>query len=367
MFEPSIVVFINSLLKGGAEKQAVLLANVLSENYKIYLVVFYGKDIDKKLFDLIKKDKVQLVLLSGNKIEKFFNFYQILKKYKINITFSYLATTNFYSALVGKLASVKYRIGGIRYSRISGKKLLIQRILHNFFLTYSIANSYSGKLNMVNSGFKDSKFFVIPNYIELKNADVFPNKINKENDNINIITVARFVPVKDHSTALKAIKMLIKKLGYNFPFKYLLVGYGELEKEIRQTVQELSLQNYVEIILNPDNINDYYNLADIYLSTSMFEGLSNSIMEAMEYSLPVVATEVGDNKELIIPGKNGFIVKVGDVEDISNKLVKLILDDELRIQMGLNSHRYIREKFSIDKFKQKYNLFIEDLIKGEKE
>lgn len=366
MFKSSIVVFTNTLLDGGAEKQAVLLAKALQSNYKVYLVIFYGEKINSKLLDLIQKEKVQLLFLSGNKIKKFLFFYLLLRKYKINIIFSYLATTNFYSAIVGKLARVKYRIGGIRSSEIKGIKLLFQRILLNSFLTCSISNSYSGKENMLKNGFNASKLLVVPNCIEIKSIVKATTKVDRKINNIKVISVARFVPVKDHLTALKAIRALIDNIGETFSIKYLLVGFGELEEEIRRTIKDLTLQDHAEIILNPPNIYDYYSSSDIYLSTSLTEGLSNSIMEAMKFSLPIVATDVGDNKELIVSGRNGFLTKVGDIEDISAKLSKLIVDDSLRVQMGLNSYVYLKDNFSIEKFKQRYIELIENLVNEKK-
>src|SRR5664280_952701 len=82
-------------------------------------------------------------------------------------------------------------------------------------------------------------------------------------------------------------------------FKYLIVGYGPLEKEIRHLAEELNLQKEVEILINPPNIPDILKTCNIYLSASLYEGLSNSIMEAMVAGLPVIATNVGDNCYLI--------------------------------------------------------------------
>ena len=125
---------------------------------------------------------------------------------------------------------------------------------------------------------------------------------------------------------------------------------------MRSTLIEGKLSDVAEIVKETESP----------LSTSLFEGLSNSIMEAMEFSLPIVATDVGDNKELIVSGKNGFLTNVGDIEDISTKLLKLIVDDKLRVQMGLNSYIYLKDNFSIEKFKQRYIELIENLVNQKK-
>ena len=71
------------------------------------------------------------------------------------------------------------------------------------------------------------------------------------------------------------------------------------KKNIRNWVKENDLENIINIYLNPDNVQKFISTADIYFSTSIFEGTSNSIMEALNWSLPVVATNVGDNEYLI--------------------------------------------------------------------
>lgn len=82
-------------------------------------------------------------------------------------------------------------------------------------------------------------------------------------------------------------------------FKFIIVGYGELESQVRQWVNAYKVGSFTEILINPNNIPQLEYDADIYLSTSLFEGTSNSIMEGMNANLPVVCTDVGDNYCLV--------------------------------------------------------------------
>lgn len=102
--------------------------------------------------------------------------------------------------------------------------------------------------------------------------------------------------------------------------------------------------------------------ADIYISTSFFEGTSNSIMEALNWSLPVVATNVGDNDHLVINGENGFLHPIGDVNGLSASLCLLLDSAKLRNQMGKMSNINLRENYSMEIFEKRYI----DLIEGRK-
>lgn len=148
-----------------------------------------------------------------------------------------------------------------------------------------------------------------------------------------------------------------KKIKRNIRFD--IVGYGELEGKIRNWIKEYEITDITTIYINPDNIPELLEQADIYISTSLFEGTSNSIMEAMNANLPIVATKVGDNEYLIHSNENGYLCDVGDYQNISKLLLKLITDYNLRITLGKQSKVLLSEEFSMDLFKNRYLSFLE--------
>ena len=170
-----------------------------------------------------------------------------------------------------------------------------------------------------------------------------------------IITVGRFVQQKDYETAIRAISLLKDRF-----FRFLIVGYGDLEKDVRKWVNQYHIEDVTTIFINPSNTQELIECADVYLSTSLFEGTSNSIMEAMNWSLPVVATNVGDNSYLVQEKQSGFLHSIGDAEGIANSLGKLLDDSELRNRMGERGNRILHEQYSMVLFEKRYI----DLIEG---
>ena len=351
-----VFILTNTLKTGGAEKQSIYLFKALRKRFETNLVVYYGNQYDQRLLDLLPKDcSGNVIFLEGNHFKKAVTLYKLFKQSSDTICISYLATTNTINAIIGTFAGVKIRIGGIRSSRFHWFKKIVQRHLHNHWLTCSIFNNNRGSEELISEGFKKEKGIVIFNCIEMPNSYVKEHDIQK----INILTVGRFVEEKDYLTAFLSIKELIKN---NINLKYTIVGQGELENTLKCYISENELENYVEFVINPPNVEDYYNHADIYLSTSLFEGLSNSIMEAMSFNLPVVATDVGDNKYLVLNNETGFLLPAKDVEGISIKLEALINNADLRKKMGENGYGHITQTFSIDKFTQEYTNLIERLM-----
>ncbi|MFC2089013.1 glycosyltransferase, partial [Calditrichota bacterium] len=261
---------------------------------------------------------------------------------------------NFIGGIIGRFSGVKASIGGIRSSIIDRKKVILNRLLHNYINKYTIFNNYSGVENLSRIGFKKNKCIVIPNAIEINK---YPIKRNYSKV-INILSVGRFHPAKDYYTSLMAIKILSKKLDH---FKYYIIGYGYLEKEIRKLINDFGLTNFVTIKINPNNIGDFYIKSHIYLLTSIYEGLSNTIMEAMSYSLPIVATNVGDNNRLVKNGVNGFIEEVKDYNGISECLFKLITQYKNLEKFGNNSFKILKENYSFEQFQKRYFNFLKNL------
>lgn len=351
-----VVITINNLRSGGAEKQSIYLYRNLKTIYNTKLIVYYGDQKDSRMLDLLGDDLEDVIWLEGNHLSKMIYFFKMFSHSKADVCISYLATTNFINAIIGKLAGVKIRIGGIRSSRINWYKLLLQRHLHNYWLSYSVFNNNKGLQSLIKKGLIKEKSTVIFNCIDVVDF----KRGFKKPEIANILSVGRFVEQKDYYTAIDVIRLLVER---KLKFKYTIVGHGVLEQEIRNYISDHKIDQLVDVIIKPKDVYKYYENADIYLSTSVIEGLSNSIMEALSYSLPVVATNVGDNSYLVKEGVNGYLTNVKDVVTIADKLEILIRDAELRKVFGEAGKRHISENFSVSKFVEKYVELIESLAK----
>jgi len=150
---------------------------------------------------------------------------------------------------------------------------------------------------------------------------------------------------------------MLKKWGASF--EYIIIGWGILENDIKKWLSEYEIDDVTEIIINPLDLDEYYKNSDIYIQTSLYEGLSNTVLEAMSYSLPLVITDVGDNERLI--RNNGFLCNIGDTEQLYLGLVELTKSHKLRVEYGKNSYQLVKKNYSIEKFTSRYIEFIEML------
>lgn len=346
-----VSILVSTIDSGGAEKQAVLLATQLATHTEVNLIILYGNHAEyKRNVDLLSKSNVKVHKLLGNMFTKMKCIKNIIKHTNSDILFNYLTMPDFIGSVVGRTSGIKV-YNGIRNSRLPKSKMIIEKVAHNFLATGTIYNCYSGAKYFENLGFRKNKNIVIPNcFPNIAEPIIRNNKQQKI-----IITVGRFDPQKDYETLIKSISKLQRN-----DFRLCIVGYGILENQIRKWVKQYGIENITDIHIKPNNVSELERNADIYISTSLFEGTSNSIMEALNWSLPIVATNVGDNDYLVINGENGYLHPIGDSDGIASSLIQLLDSTNLRNEMGLKSNQNLRKNYSMEIFEKRYL----DLIEG---
>lgn len=167
--------------------------------------------------------------------------------------------------------------------------------------------------------------------------------------------VARLAPVKDHATLLKACKILVES---GCQFRLLVVGDGPLRQQLHEFVDVLGIGEQVIFTGMREDIPDLMQAMDVFVLSSVSEGISLTLLEAMACCLPVVATAVGGNPEVVVEGTTGFLAKSGSPEDIAAKLTQVLSTKELRKSMGAAGRSRVLEKFSLNTSAQAYlNLY----------
>lgn len=351
-FKKKVCIFINTLRRGGAEKQALLLAKMLKRDYSVTLLVYYGNKLDPKSMDYIATNELDMVSLRGSHIKKIVKFNKYLKENEVEVLFTYLLTTNLIGSIVGKIAGTNQIYTGIRNSFIDKRKIGLQRFIQNYLCTKTIYNNYRGVDNLSKIGFKSKKAIVIPNCYEFMNGKI----VREKKEKVTILSLGRFIAQKDWFTALESVKAL-HQIYTNI--NYFIVGYGDLEQQLREWIDKNKTNEYMKLVVSPQNVNEYYEKSDIYLQTSLYEGLSNTVLEAMSFSLPLVVTDAGDNDKLVHTDANGYLCEVGNINQISANLGKLILSYKKRVEFGEKSFEIVAFNYSSNTFRTNYCKLIE--------
>ncbi len=171
-------------------------------------------------------------------------------------------------------------------------------------------------------------------------------------DSFVIGIVGRLDPVKDHETLFKAFKVFSDNNSKSSCL--VVIGTGQLEERLKAIVKELDISQQVIFTGGTDRAPEFYRCMDVYVLPSIFEGISNTILEAMASGLPVITTRVGCNTELVEDGKTGFLFNPGDYRSLAEKITAYFKNPSLVREHGLAGRARTEKDFSLSVMVKKY-------------
>jgi glycosyltransferase involved in cell wall biosynthesis len=154
-----------------------------------------------------------------------------------------------------------------------------------------------------------------------------------------------------------------KELSNLYPnFLLIIAGEGDEREALEGKAKELDLGDTVKFLGFCENIPNLLDAIDVYVCSSLSEGLSLSILEATAMSKPVVATDVGGNREIVEPDNSGYLVPPCDQSSLAGRITELFDSSELRERFGRRGREIVEERFSLVKMVQNYQGLYEGLI-----
>ncbi len=230
-----------------------------------------------------------------------------------------------------------------------GIKSLLSSFLNNYLCDYYIAVSGAIVENLLETGIDRKKIKLVCNGVE-----PMPEATEEENaavrEKLGILkneTVfgifGRLEPVKGHKYFIKAARQLTRELKN---VKFLIVGGGSLEDELRERVRRYGLSDRVIFTGFTPNVSAYLNMVDVNVNASESEAMSLSILEAMSLAKPIIATDVGGNGELIQDGITGLLVGYSDSSSLAYSMQKFAESPELMLRLGKNAKASFEKSYT---------------------
>ena len=316
-----IVFLIRNLEYGGAQRQLVTLAkNLNQKSFEITVLYFYSGPLKQ---DLEASGISAISLEKQSRWDLFKFFWRLIKSLQQigpDILHGYLWESNLLILILKPLFPSTCIIWGIRESEMAAER---SDWLGNFifklacllarFTDLIIVNSYAGRNYHITQGFPEEKMIVIPNGIDTERFQPNQNtgvKLREEwqipKEKILVGLVARFDPMKDHSTFLKAAAQICQERN---DIHFVCVGKGaeNYTEEMHNFAENMGLAKKVIWAGACANMPAVYNSLNILVSSSAYgEGFSNVIGEAMACGVPCIVTDVGDSAWII--GNTGIVI-----------------------------------------------------------
>lgn len=214
-----------------------------------------------------------------------------------------------------------------------------------------VANS-QGLADLGNKTFPDIPIEVITNGINLEDFNNIEN--SKTDKNLNLLFVGRLVPQKGLLTLLKSIDVLVNDKGQK-NIKLKIIGEGSERKKAEQYIEDKKINDNIQFVgwVKLEELNSFYNSADIFVLPSTFEGMPSVVLQAMACGLPIISTKVFGSEDLVCNDLNGYLLEVGDYREIAKKIDCLSKDKNKINKMGEESLRIV-QKYTWDNIAKKF-------------
>ncbi|MBI4092924.1 MAG: glycosyltransferase family 4 protein [Candidatus Kerfeldbacteria bacterium] len=222
-------------------------------------------------------------------------------------------------------------------------------------------------------GFPPKKLVILPNVVDtatfapasLAEKQALRQQLNIHSEKTIFLFTGRFIHRKGIDVMLQAWKQLPDRSSAHL----VLVGSGStsldsMESRLREAVRNDKLNDSVGFVPEQPSVVDYLRAADVFVFSSRREGLSNALLEAMSTGLPVIATAIGGNTDIIQDGRTGLLVPSEDATLLARRMTDLLSNEEQRRTLGANSRRFIRDHYDIDVLLPKFQQLYASLING---
>lgn len=348
----SRVLFITKNLNfGGASKRVLMWRDSIGED-NFYIAAEDTKAVYEKSIVKLKRMTNPLRIFSN-----FTLIFWFCKKNNIKIICTNSRPYYILAWLISRLLNIKYYTSvQIVYENVSP--------FQKYFQGDKIIAVSNAVVNYLENDVKvdNSKIVKIVNSIP-KITKTSNNNINSTRLNLNVLDsdiiltcIARFDKVKQHKILLDLYSETIKRTKTNTVL--ILMGYGDEVENLQDQIKRLNIEKYIRILPEDYNVSKLLSITNISILISKREGLSTFLLESISMGIPIIASNIPGNDEIVNNFQNGFLIDPNDIPSSTNSILLLIEDNTLREMFSKNSLEMYESKFDFQVYQRKIlNIF----------
>ncbi len=373
----TILLLGTNITTGGAQRVLLDLAQAFhSKNLSVVAAFFYDKD------NLLQswQNQFQFPIICFNawnnqdstikRITRLINAYFRMINWMKKKQFSSILTLTHDSNILGLpaawLSGIPRRFGShhVRYPSLSKFKIKIHNLVINSKIsTGLVAVSSFTKQQAIEEGVNPGKIKVIFNGIDPKIENKIKHnlaqwKLDEFGPMQIILNVGRLVPQKGQDLFINVAAKVLKQRS---DVLFLIAGEGEFHQVLQAQIQQLGLAEHVKLLGNRKDIPDLLAVADVFVSSSRFEGLPMSLLEAMAAGIAVVSTDIPGVRDIISHRETGLLCQPEDEDALAQSILTLLSNEDLRKTLALQGKRLVNLRFTLDGMALQYL----NLLEGE--
>ncbi|MBU0468553.1 MAG: glycosyltransferase family 4 protein [Candidatus Omnitrophica bacterium] len=367
---------------GSATNTIETVARLDKKKYQASLISGKTSDPDGSIIEILKNYNLDFVYMNELQREinpwldllAFIKLCNKIKKGNYDIVHTHSSKAGILGRWAAKLAGVKHIVhtphGHVFHSYFSRFLTAIFLLLENFTANITdkiITLTIKGKLEHIKYGIaKPSKFVQIYSGVDFSSISInndlsqnIKNELKIGHDAIVFGTVTRLEPIKGNDFLIEAMPEVIKVI----PNAYLvIVGDGSEKEDLFDLSAALNVHNNIRFVGSKHNKYDFINMFDIFVLSSLNEGMGRAILEAMYCKKPVIASDTGGIPELVVEGKTGMLVTPGDSKALSEAMITLAKNKDRIVSYGNSGNKLANNMFSIKTMISKIENLYESLL-----
>jgi len=348
---------------GGGPDKTVLQSAVKHDKNRVNVLVTYLRDPEDDEFQITAMAKElginYVEVMDRRKLDFIclFELYRLIKSHRLEIYHAHDDKTLLYGWLL-KIVLPKLKIIYTCHGNFPPAITYRNFLRHYFslflkkrYLKPIMTVSEACRMKLVSYGLKKKNIKTLYNGIDLdkwhrdRGRPILNSELGLHGNESLVGTVARIDPQKDFQTFFKVVQRVTTRIPNT---KFVIVGDGKDQElaDLKKDAKELGLGEMVFFLGHRNDIFNIYASLDLFLMTSIMEGLPNTVLEAMAMEIPVVSTAVSGVPELVVDRKTGYLCDVGDFESLADRVITLLSNKELREQYGYNGRKRVEECFA---------------------
>ena len=175
-----------------------------------------------------------------------------------------------------------------------------------------------------------------------------------------MVNLGRLVSLKGQRQLIMA---MIKLVDYFPNIRLQIVGQGDLTAELKGLAEDCKVDSHVEFIGAVDDVSPYLAQADLYVSSSRSEGMPVSVLEAMAWQLPVVASAIPGNKSVVKPDETGFLYELDDIDDLVRCIVMVVNDPVRANSAASRARKMVAKNYSASVAERNHERLYKHILK----
>lgn len=329
-----VLLVVPTLLQGGGQKFVLDLAKDIDKNKFQVRVLVYFRQHHRAFSDFAKQHDIDTVYLNKSKgfdLSFFKQLKKAVKEYEPDVIHTHLNSMLYLLPFYKRKQVKLHTVHTLAQKEHYGLQKLVNFIAFHLLgvIPVGISDTVADTIAEVHH-IKREKIPVVYNGVDCKRYAI--PKVTT--DTFNFVTVGTIYEVKNFPFLVECFAELHKT---NPNTRLTIVGNGSQRGKLMQRISALGLDEAVTITGTVGNVEDYLAAADVYVASSLFEGLPLSILEAMAAGLPIISTNVGGVPDVVRDGENGLLIPSGDKDAYVAALTKLTENGEKRAAFAARS------------------------------